>query len=60
MKVLQIICLSALLSFAIGCKKESTTPSIQQQEQGTLPDTPTDTVPPMTTDTVAGDTVKPA
>ena len=60
MKILQIICLLAVLSFAIGCKKEATEPSIEQQEQGTLPDSPSDTVPPMPTDTIAGDTVKPA
>jgi len=44
MKVLQIICLSALLSFATGCKKETETPSVQQMEQGTLPSVETDTV----------------
>jgi len=51
MKKLQILCLSALLSFAIGCKKETETPSIEQKEQGTLPKVEADSVPK---DSVAG------
>ncbi len=59
MKIIQVLCLSALLSFAIGCKKETTTETtIEQQEQGTLPDaTALDTVAPSTADTVATDSI---
>jgi uncharacterized lipoprotein NlpE involved in copper resistance len=55
MKTLQLFCLAAMLSLAIGCKNETETPSIEQKEQGTLPKVETDTVPK---DTVAGDTSK--
>jgi len=61
MKTIQILCLSALLTFAIGCKKDNpaeTKPSVDQQEQGTLPDaTAMDTVTPATRDTVAVDSM---
>jgi len=59
MKTIQILCLSALLSFAIGCKKDAPAePTVEQQEQGTLPDaTATDTVSPAATDTVAVDSM---
>ena len=59
MKTIQILCLSALLSFAVGCKKNAPAePTVEQQEQGTLPDaTATDTVSPAATDTVAVDSM---
>lgn len=61
MKTIQILCLSAMLSFAVGCKKETTTETtVEQQEQGTLPDAAAlDTVAPATTDTVATDSIAP-
>ncbi|WP_185965608.1 hypothetical protein [Flavobacterium zepuense] len=52
MKTLQIICLFVLIGFGTSCKKEAETPSVQQQEQGTLPDSPVDTVAPPVTDTL--------
>jgi uncharacterized lipoprotein NlpE involved in copper resistance len=51
MKKLQLLCLSAMLTLAIGCKKDSEIPSTEQKEQGTLPKVETDTVP---NDSVAG------
>jgi len=59
MKTIQILCLSAILSLAIGCKKETTTETtVEQTEQGTLPDaTASDTINPATTDTVATDSI---
>jgi hypothetical protein len=59
MKTIQILCLSALLSFAIGCKKDTPAePTVEQQEQGTLPDaTAQDTINPATPDSVAVDSM---
>jgi len=59
MKTIQILCLTALLSFAIGCKKDTPAPpTVEQTEQGTLPDaTAMDTVNPATPDTVAVDSI---
>lgn len=59
MKTIQILCLGALLSFAVGCKKETTTETtVEQTEMGTLPDaTATDTVAPVVPDSVATDTM---
>jgi len=57
MKTLQIISLIVLIGFGTSCKKEAETPSVQQQEQGTLPDSAMDTVPPadsLATDTIEG------
>lgn len=60
MKIIQILCLLAILGFATGCKKDAATEqTIEQQEQGTLPDaTALDTVNPAVADTVPADTVK--
>jgi len=59
MKTIQILCLSALLSFTIGCKKDTPAePAVEQQEQGTLPDaTALDTVNTVTADTVKVDSM---
>lgn len=57
MKKLLIPCLGALLIFATGCKNETTKDTIDQQEQGTLPDSKLDTVPPPVQDTTIVDTV---
>ena len=62
MKLLQTMCLLAMLSFAIGCKKEAkepVEPTVEQKEQGTLPESSVDSVPPAP-DSTATDTVKPA
>lgn len=44
MKTLQIICLSAMLTLAVSCKKEPGEPTIEQKEMGTLPAVTTDSV----------------
>lgn len=44
MKTLQIICLSAILTLAVSCKKEPGEPAIEQKEMGTLPEVTTDSV----------------
>lgn len=44
MKILQIICLFVLMSIGTGCKKETTEPTVEQKEQGTLPEQTTDTL----------------
>ncbi|MFP9097469.1 copper resistance protein NlpE [Flavobacterium sp. RHBU_24] len=64
MKKVLIPCLGALLLFATGCKDAENKNTIQQQEQGTLPNSTVDTIPPqvldtMTADTVAANTEKP-
>jgi hypothetical protein len=61
MKIIQLLCLSAMLSFAVGCKKETTTETtVEQTEQGTLPDaTSLDTVAPASADSVATDSIAP-
>lgn len=56
MKKLLIPCLVALLVCAASCKKEDSN-TIHQQEQGTLPDSDLDTVPPEVLDTMTVDTV---
>jgi hypothetical protein len=61
MKTIKILCLLAMLGFATGCKKDAATePTVEQQEQGTLPDaTAIDTVAPAVTDTIAKDSIAP-
>jgi len=56
MKKLLLICMMAVLGVATGCKDDKDT-TVEQQEQGTLPDTRADTIPPPVTDTVVSDTV---
>jgi uncharacterized lipoprotein NlpE involved in copper resistance len=57
MKNSLIICLTALLIIATGCKNENEKTTIEQQEQGTLPGPESDTVLPAALDTVTVDTV---
>ncbi|MXN92732.1 hypothetical protein GR160_16000 [Flavobacterium sp. Sd200] len=59
MKTIQIFAFAALLSFAVGCKKDTPTePTVEQTEQGTLPDaTAIDTVTPAEADSIPADTV---
>ncbi|MFL9845429.1 hypothetical protein [Flavobacterium rhizosphaerae] len=47
MKFISITCIALVLGLATtSCKdKETTAPSVEQQEMGTLPDTPADTIP---------------
>jgi uncharacterized lipoprotein NlpE involved in copper resistance len=46
MKTLQIICLFVLIGFGTSCKNEPKTPSVEQQEQGALPEISKDTILP--------------
>lgn len=55
MKKLWIVGLLAIV-FATGCKDKDTN-TIQQQEQGTLPDNNADTIPPAESDTTNTDTL---
>jgi hypothetical protein len=61
MKVIKILCLTAMLSFATGCKKDASTETTQdteQQEQGGMTDTTNDEpVTPATPDTIAVDSM---
>lgn len=52
-----MICLVALLGFTTGCKDTADKNTIQQEEQGTLPDSKLDSIPPAQLDTMATDTV---
>lgn len=57
MKNLMIICLLALAGIATGCKDEKDKTSVDQMEQGTLPNSTADTIPPAELDTTVADTV---
>lgn len=53
-----LITLLALPLLMVSCKDEKATPSVEQQEQGTLPDAKAlDSIPPTETDTIKADTV---
>ncbi len=46
MKILKITVLAALLALGAGCKNDADKNSVEQQEQGTLPNIENDSVPP--------------
>lgn len=51
MKTCKISLLSALLALSLGCKNDPGKTSVEQQEQGTLPQMENDTIPPGTDET---------
>jgi len=57
MKKVLITGFGAMLLLATGCKDAEDKNSIHQQEQGTLPNTTVDTIPPQVLDTMTADTV---